>query len=228
MQVVPGRFEAVDVDENQKCQVIVDRAHSPLELEMLIDEIRGWECQRLILVIGCDGDVTEHGRAQRKWIGELAHYRADVVIFTNASHRTEDPETIIQEMVDGLPAELYEDWAWCDVNLMVDPGRISPVRTAALFCLPLRFLSRPCSPLRCASALCLCAVPLRCALRSASALSRCALPLRSASALWLCACRCRADLLRQPVTGSARACAALRWPCPLQRRLRVGHSAGVA
>ena len=134
MQTPPGRLQQIRSpieaeEEKQDFQVIVDRANNTFELDNLLTLARNLPgCERIILVIGCDGDVSDEQRVQRKYLAEMAHHRADVVIFTNASYRTEPPNQIIQEMVAGLPKEIYTDWEFTSENLLQDPFRCNPVR----------------------------------------------------------------------------------------------------
>jgi UDP-N-acetylmuramyl tripeptide synthase len=135
VQAPLGRYQTICTGGAQNFHIIIDRARTLPEVDTLLTTVREMPgAQRIILVIGCDGDVDDDLRAQRKYIGEIAHHRADVVVFTNASYRTEDPEKIIQDMVDGLPKYLFEDWDWTKENLMVDAGRISPVRPCGKCC----------------------------------------------------------------------------------------------
>jgi UDP-N-acetylmuramoyl-L-alanyl-D-glutamate--2,6-diaminopimelate ligase len=124
VQLVPGRYEIID--EGQKFQVLVDAANTPGSLNTLLDSIR--ECgdaKRIILVFGCPGD---EGTRQRAYMGEVAHYKADIVIITNDNPRTEPPEAIVQSIVDGFPDEVKHAYPGSYFNFLVDVGRVQPVR----------------------------------------------------------------------------------------------------
>ena len=54
-----------------------------------------------ITVIGCGGD---RDRTKRPLMGRIAGQYAHVIVLTNDNPRSEDPELIIQEIRQGLPA----------------------------------------------------------------------------------------------------------------------------
>lgn len=105
---------------------LVDYAHTPDALNGLLDAVR--ECtdrKRIILVFGCGGDRDQGKRA---YMGEIAHYKADIVILTNDNPRTEPPEEIIDDIVDGYPDEVRNAHEPSSYDYMVDVGRVPPVR----------------------------------------------------------------------------------------------------
>lgn len=123
MQIVPGRFELID--EGQDFVTMVDYAHTPDALNALLDTVRECtDCKRVILVFGCGGDRDEN---KRPFMGEIAHYKADVVILTNDNPRTEAPEDIIDDIVDGFPEEITKRFDTSTYNFLVDVGRVPPV-----------------------------------------------------------------------------------------------------
>jgi UDP-N-acetylmuramoyl-L-alanyl-D-glutamate--2,6-diaminopimelate ligase len=93
---VPGRFEAVD--EGQPFTVLVDYAHTPDSLENVLRSARELAANRLICVFGCGGD---RDRGKRPIMGRVAKELADVAIVTSDNPRSEDPQAIIAEIVDG-------------------------------------------------------------------------------------------------------------------------------
>ena len=101
---VPGRFEPVD--EGQEFAVLVDYAHTPDSLENVLGAARelidaGAGDGRVLCVFGAGGD---RDRAKRPLMGEIAARLADVVIVTSDNPRSEDPERIIEEIMDGVVA----------------------------------------------------------------------------------------------------------------------------
>ncbi len=100
---VPGRFEPVD--ESQEFAVLVDYAHTPDSLENVLRAARellgsGGEPEgRVLCVFGAGGD---RDRGKRPLMGEIAARLADVVIVTSDNPRSEDPERIIEEIMDGV------------------------------------------------------------------------------------------------------------------------------
>jgi UDP-N-acetylmuramoyl-L-alanyl-D-glutamate--2,6-diaminopimelate ligase len=102
---VPGRFEAVEA--GQPFPVIVDYAHTPDSLDNVLRAARELvDGGRLVVVFGCGGD---RDRGKRPQMGAVARDLADVAVVTSDNPRTEDPEAIIAEILDGArggPAEL--------------------------------------------------------------------------------------------------------------------------
>jgi UDP-N-acetylmuramoyl-L-alanyl-D-glutamate--2,6-diaminopimelate ligase len=93
---VPGRFEPVD--EGQGFAVLVDYAHTPDSLENVLQAARGLTDGRVIVVFGAGGD---RDRGKRPVMGEIASRLADVVVVTSDNPRSEDPEAIIAEILEG-------------------------------------------------------------------------------------------------------------------------------
>ncbi len=98
---VPGRFEPVD--EGQDFAVLVDYAHTPDSLENVLRAARditgeGARAGRVICVFGAGGD---RDRGKRPLMGEIAARLADVVFVTSDNPRSEQPEQIIAEILQG-------------------------------------------------------------------------------------------------------------------------------
>ncbi|HEX7525600.1 MAG TPA: UDP-N-acetylmuramoyl-L-alanyl-D-glutamate--2,6-diaminopimelate ligase, partial [Gaiellaceae bacterium] len=99
---VPGRFEAID--EGQPFTVIVDYAHKPGALENVLRAARDLVADgRVICVVGAGGD---RDRGKRPVMGRLASELADLTIVTSDNPRSEDPQTIIDEIVAGVVGEV--------------------------------------------------------------------------------------------------------------------------
>lgn len=94
---VPGRFETVDVGQN--FAVIVDYAHTPEALEKAIASAREVTKRRVITVFGCGGD---RDRTKRPLMGRASAFLSDLTIVTTDNPRSEDPEVIIGEILEGV------------------------------------------------------------------------------------------------------------------------------
>jgi UDP-N-acetylmuramoyl-L-alanyl-D-glutamate--2,6-diaminopimelate ligase len=93
---VPGRFEAVD--EGQSFTVLVDYAHTPDSLENVLRTARDLTQNRLVCVFGCGGD---RDRGKRPLMGRIAAELADLAIVTSDNPRSEEPDAIIAEILEG-------------------------------------------------------------------------------------------------------------------------------
>ncbi len=95
LEGVPGRLEPIDA--GQAFQVLVDYAHTPDALANVLRTARGLAgSHRVIVVFGCGGD---RDRGKRPLMGYIAAHLADLAIVTSDNPRSEDPVTIIEEIV---------------------------------------------------------------------------------------------------------------------------------
>ena len=100
---VPGRFESIN--NHQGFSVLVDYAHTDDALAKVISTAKTFTEGRLIIVFGCGGD---RDKGKRKAMGETALNEADFTIITSDNPRTEDPEEIIEDILQGIPSSARE------------------------------------------------------------------------------------------------------------------------
>ena len=101
LEAAPGRFQYVS---GRGITAIVDYAHTPDALQNVIatiDDIRR-PTQLLITVVGCGGD---RDRTKRPEMAKIAAEGSDKVVLTSDNPRTENPDTILDEMEAGLTAQ---------------------------------------------------------------------------------------------------------------------------
>lgn len=97
----PGRLERVPCSNGPL--VFVDYAHTPDSLENVLGTMRE-VCagQRLTCVFGCGGD---RDRTKRPKMGAIAAAIADRVIVTSDNPRSEAPESILEQIIAGIPPQ---------------------------------------------------------------------------------------------------------------------------
>jgi len=94
---VPGRAEPVDTGRD--FSVIIDYAHTPDSLRNILETVKDYAPGRVICVFGCGGD---RDRSKRPMMGEISGRIADYTVITSDNPRTEDPETIIAQIEEGI------------------------------------------------------------------------------------------------------------------------------
>ena len=94
---VPGRMRCLSAE--QKASVVIDFAHTPDALEKVLLALRNQCRGQLFCVFGCGGD---RDRGKRPLMAGAASAYADQIIITSDNPRTEKPEQIINDIVQGL------------------------------------------------------------------------------------------------------------------------------
>jgi UDP-N-acetylmuramoyl-L-alanyl-D-glutamate--2,6-diaminopimelate ligase len=117
---VPGRMERVQISPVQDISVIVDYAHTPDSLENLLKASRPFIPGKMICVFGCGGD---RDRTKRPKMGKIGAQLAELAVVTSDNPRTEDPERILQDILEGIPST---------VQPLVISDRAVAIRTAIL------------------------------------------------------------------------------------------------
>jgi len=105
LESVSGRFQYIVSEGN--ITAIVDYAHTPDALENVlktIDDIRT-KNEQLLTVVGCGGN---RDKTKRPIMAKIAADFSDKAILTSDNPRNEDPETILNEMEEGVEAHNYK------------------------------------------------------------------------------------------------------------------------
>ena len=94
---VKGRVEVVPT--NTDYTVLIDYAHSPDGVENVLEAARVFTKGRVIGLFGCGGD---RDRTKRPKMGAIAAKLSDYCIVTSDNPRTEKPEAIIEDILEGM------------------------------------------------------------------------------------------------------------------------------
>jgi UDP-N-acetylmuramoyl-L-alanyl-D-glutamate--2,6-diaminopimelate ligase len=94
---VPGRLERIEC--GQPFGVFVDFAHTPDALAGALKTLREATGGRLICVFGAGGD---RDRQKRPLMGRAVEQGADLAVITNDNPRTEDPQAIRDDVLEGF------------------------------------------------------------------------------------------------------------------------------
>jgi len=105
LESVSGRFQFIVSKGN--ITAIVDYAHTPDAIENVLKTINDIRTknEQLITVVGCGGD---RDKTKRPIMANIATTLSDKVILTSDNPRTENPETIIAEMEQGVEPQNYK------------------------------------------------------------------------------------------------------------------------
>ena len=94
---VPGRMECFG--GGSKPVVVVDYAHTPDAIKQALYALK-LRCKgKLYCVFGCGGD---RDKQKRPLMGSVTEQFADVIYLTNDNPRSEDPDKIIQDILNGI------------------------------------------------------------------------------------------------------------------------------
>ena len=94
---ISGRAEKLEIA--QKFNVIIDYSHTPDSIFNIISTVKKITAGRVIALFGCGGD---RDRGKRPLMGKIASENADITIITSDNPRTEKPDKIIKDIVEGI------------------------------------------------------------------------------------------------------------------------------
>ncbi len=129
---VPGRLERVE--NSVKRSVFVDYAHTPDALENILETLKERAPARLISVFGCGGD---RDRKKRPLMGKIAVKYSDFAIVTSDNPRSEEPMSIIEDILKGIKDSNIVEYRSADIKngfkekgFFVNPDRKTAIETA--------------------------------------------------------------------------------------------------
>ena len=101
---VTGRFQ--HFISNEGVTAIIDYAHTPDALQNVLETINDIRTgnEQVITVVGCGGD---RDKAKRPVMGRIASQLSTQVIFTSDNPRSEDPQTILNEIEVGVDPQNF-------------------------------------------------------------------------------------------------------------------------
>lgn len=102
-QGVKGRAEVVDCGRD--FTLLIDYAHTPDGLENILESVRNFARGRVVVLFGCGGD---RDKTKRPKMGKVAGRLADFCIVTSDNPRTEEPDAIIRDILDGMSEAMAE------------------------------------------------------------------------------------------------------------------------
>ncbi|MFV8782235.1 UDP-N-acetylmuramoyl-L-alanyl-D-glutamate--2,6-diaminopimelate ligase [Microbulbifer sp. SA54] len=118
---VPGRMERVAAHGSEDVSVLVDYAHTPDALRAALEAARPYCRGKLWCVFGCGGDRDTGKRAP---MGRIAVDLADRVVVTSDNPRSENPQAIVEDILQGTDASGDEE------KLIVEVDRAKAIRFA--------------------------------------------------------------------------------------------------
>lgn len=100
LRPVPGRMEQAGRHPSG-ARIYVDYAHTPDALHTVLEALQPHVRGKLAVVFGCGGD---RDRGKRRIMGEIAGRLADRVYVTDDNPRSEEPQDIRDQVMEGCPA----------------------------------------------------------------------------------------------------------------------------
>ena len=95
--IVPGRFNVLKT--NSDYNVLIDFAHTPDGIKNILTTLKKLPHNKIITVFGCGGN---RDKTKRSEMGDMALRLSDYVIVTSDNPRDENPEMIIDDIVQNI------------------------------------------------------------------------------------------------------------------------------
>jgi UDP-N-acetylmuramyl-tripeptide synthetase len=108
---VPGRLERIPNQLGR--HLYVDYAHTPDALGNVLNAVSKLTTGRLICIFGCGGD---RDRQKRPQMGEIAARLCDLAVVTSDNPRTEDPDRIIAQILEGIAGTSTKQYRAADLT----------------------------------------------------------------------------------------------------------------
>ena len=102
LQPPEGRMEVINAVGNRK--IVIDYAHTPDSLEASLTTLYQLNPVRVICVFGCGGD---RDKTKRAIMGKVASKNSDFTIITNDNPRSEDQQSIVNDIKEGFESSNY-------------------------------------------------------------------------------------------------------------------------
>ncbi len=111
LQPIAGRMQAYTAKGKPTC--VVDYAHTPDALELALDALHKHAHGKVTCVFGCGGD---RDKGKRPMMAKAAQKYAHRIVVTSDNPRSEDPQTILDDIKTGFSANV-------DVHYEVDRAK---------------------------------------------------------------------------------------------------------
>ena len=101
---INGRMQKIQYKNNF---IFIDYAHTPDGLDVVLKELKSLkkDSAKIISVFGCGGD---RDKSKRPMMGAIASKHSDVVIITSDNPRSENPKSIIKDIMVGCENDAIE------------------------------------------------------------------------------------------------------------------------
>ncbi len=125
LQAIPGRLEKLNWEG--PLSVLVDYAHTDDALKNVLATLRPLCKGKLRVVFGCGGD---RDKTKRPRMARAAEEFADFIVVTSDNPRTEDPESIIRDIIAGFQTDPTIQGKEIRNTKVIEPDRSKAIELA--------------------------------------------------------------------------------------------------